>query len=182
MKSQVHIDSIPQLRNWLRKNHKTQKEVWVPVLSKDPDGMSYLGIVEAALCFGWIDSTTKNDGSIIWQRISPRNPNSNWTELDKQRVRRLQGLGLMTKAGEAVLPDMDPNSFQIEEDILKRIKEDKQIQNSFIRQPNLYNRVKIDDIHSAPTPDSREARLQKFLRNTKQGVLYGDWNDNGRLN
>jgi len=26
-----------------------------------------------------------------------------------------------------------------------------------------------------------DKRLKKFLDNTKQGVLYGDWHDGGRL-
>lgn len=41
------------------------------------------------------------------QRISPRSKRSNWTELNKARVRRLEALGLMTTAGRAVLPEMD---------------------------------------------------------------------------
>jgi len=26
-----------------------------------------------------------------------------------------------------------------------------------------------------------ESRLQKFLENTRLGIMYGEWNDNGRL-
>jgi len=48
------------------------------------------------------------------QRLSPRSKNSSWTELNKERVRRLERLGLMRKEGREALPDMDPESFRID--------------------------------------------------------------------
>ena len=30
-------------------------------------------------------------------------------------------------------------------------------------------------------PQVFERRLQKFIDNTRLGILYGEWNDNGRL-
>ena len=59
------------------------------------------------MCFGWIDSTTKrNDEVSLAQRLSPRKAKSNWTELNKDRARRLIARGKMTPAGLAVLPDL----------------------------------------------------------------------------
>ena len=65
-----------------------------------------------ALCFGWIDSTTKKiskegDGS---KNLSSK-PRSNWSELNKERCRRMEQLGVMTDAGRAVLPDMSESIF-----------------------------------------------------------------------
>ena len=70
-----------------------------------PDALPYLTVVEEALCFGWIDSTLKRlpDGRLA-QRISPRRPNSHWTELNIARVHDLQRRGLMTPFGLTVLP------------------------------------------------------------------------------
>ena len=69
------------------------------------DAIAYIDIVEEALCFGWIDSTSKKlpDGRLV-QRLSPRRKGSHWTELNKQRVADLDRRGLMTDAGRNALP------------------------------------------------------------------------------
>ena len=68
---------------------------------------------------GWIDSTTKKIADdVTVQKLCPRKPKSNWSELNKERCRRMERLGLMTDAGRAVLPDMSPNGFIIDKDIL----------------------------------------------------------------
>ena len=57
------------------------------------DTVQGLDVVEEALPFGWIDNIGKKtpDG-ILAVRIAPRKKNSNWTELNKARVRRLEKL------------------------------------------------------------------------------------------
>ena len=46
------------------------------------------------------------------QRLSPRRATSGWTELNKERVRRLEKTGLMTESGRAMLPPMGQKSFK----------------------------------------------------------------------
>lgn len=97
-----------QLREWLLENHSSAKECWVVMSrSKNPPAgvLPYLDVVEEALCFGWIDSTLKKlpDGRLA-QRLSPRKKNSHWTELNKERCRRLIREGLMTEAGQQAIP------------------------------------------------------------------------------
>lgn len=96
-----------ELRRWLEQNHSVSNECWVTMYrTKIPrtDCMPYLDVVEEALCFGWIDSTLKKlpDGRLA-QRLSPRRPNSHWTELNKQRCADLERRGLMTPAGREAL-------------------------------------------------------------------------------
>ena len=60
--------------------------------------------VEEALCFGWIDSrANKRDGETFYQRFSPRKPASNWSEINKARVKRLIREGLMTEHGQRMI-------------------------------------------------------------------------------
>ena len=92
-----------QLRQWLECNHGIEKQCWVVVYHKrKPDwvALTYLDVVEEALCFGWIDSTLKKlpDGRLA-QRLSPRRKGSHWTELNKERCRQLEAAGLMTAPG-----------------------------------------------------------------------------------
>ena len=96
-----------QLRDWLQENHASAKECWV-VMSRAKNlvgVLPYLDVVEEALCFGWIDSTMKRlpDGRLA-QRLSPRRKKSHWTELNKERCRRLIQEGKMTDAGLNVIP------------------------------------------------------------------------------
>lgn len=96
-----------QLRNWLLKNHSTQKDCWVIMTRSKtpPEGvLPYLDVVEEALCFGWIDSTLKRlpDGRLA-QRLSPRRKKSHWTQLNIQRCHDLEQRGLMMPSGRVAL-------------------------------------------------------------------------------
>lgn len=143
----------------------------------------YVDAVEEALCFGWIDSTEKKlDNGVTAQRLAPRKKNSLWSELNKERCRRLEKLGLMTEAGRSVLPDMSPDGFVIERQILNALQADEEVWNNFLNFPPLYRNVRIDTIQiKKKQPELFQSRLQKFIKNTKNGVMYGEWNDNGRL-
>ena len=102
----LHTTSREQWREWLTENHSTKREIWIST-TKSPDGLQYLDAVEEALCFGWIDSTIKAGEGVMWRRFSPRRKRSPWTELNKERCRRLERLGLMTDAGRVVLCRLD---------------------------------------------------------------------------
>ncbi|QJD72737.1 YdeI/OmpD-associated family protein [Lactobacillus acetotolerans] len=48
--------------------------------------------------------------------------------------------------------------------------------------PELYKRVRIDTIQiKRNRPQLFQKRLSRFLKNTKEGKMYGRWNDQGRL-
>lgn len=175
-----------ELREWLEKNHKTEKECWVVVKRgrpKDDGTFWYIDAVEEAMCFGWIDSTTKKlDSGITAQRLAPRRKGSLWSELNKERCRRMEKLGRMTEAGRMVLPDMSPQGFLIDEDIMKALRAEQEVWDNFNKFPALYQRVRIDTIQiKKNNPELFQSRLEKFIANTKAGIMYGEWNDNGRL-
>jgi len=180
--NRLQIQTRQELRSWLEEHSGVSTHAWIPVLSKHHDELSYLAIVEESICFGWIDSTKKRVGDTTLQRISPRRKSGNWTELNKERARRLIRLGLMTQTGHRALPDMSEDSFVVCPDVLDAIKADPETYQNFLALPPLYVRIRVDNIQSYPKEsETYERRLKKFLQNTKQGQLYGDWNDNGRL-
>lgn len=149
----------------------------------DDETFWYIDAVEEALCFGWIDSTTKKiSDKVTVQRLSPRRARSNWSELNKERCRRMERMGLMTDAGRAILPDMSECSFVIDEEILAELQADPIVWENFNRQPELYRRIWIDTIQiNKHNSELYRRRLDKFIENTRKGILYGEWNDNGRL-
>ncbi|PCL93303.1 YdeI/OmpD-associated family protein [Paenibacillus lautus] len=172
------------LRIWLQNLGKTEKSCWVLVnMTPTPDMLLYLDVVEEALCFGWIDGIKKKMSETeLAQRLSPRSKKSSWTELNKERVRRLEKLGFMSDEGRRVLPDMDPGSFRIDGMIEQRLKEEKLVFENFVAFPDLYKRVRIDTIQSYKNqPELFKSRLDKFISNTRENKMYGQWNDHGRL-
>ena len=158
----------------------------IPLLPKMPFycvTFWYIDAVEEAMCFGWIDSTTKKlDNGITAQKLAPRRTGSLWSELNKERCRRMEKLGKMTEAGRSALPDMSSAGFIIDKEILKALQTDNEVWENFLKFPPLYQRVRIDTIQiKKKQPQLFQSRLQKLIKNTKKGIMYGEWNDNGRL-
>ena len=181
----LKIKSPKAFHTWLSKNHDKQSECYLNVKKGRPIDKKmfyYLDAVEVALCFGWIDSSQKVIDGIRYQRFSPRRKNSPWTELNKERVRRLEKLGLMTDAGRKVLPDMDTSHFKIDTDIVNALKK-KKAWEKFNEFPDLYKRIRAYNIsfYKKLNPDTYKKSLNRFIDQTLLGKMYGEWNDYGRL-
>ncbi|MCL2413569.1 MAG: YdeI/OmpD-associated family protein, partial [Bacteroidales bacterium] len=115
-----------------------------------------------------------------YQRFSPRRKKGNWTQLNIARCERLEKLGLMTDAGLAVMPK---TAFEVASHITEALQECPIVWKNYQKQPEIYKRVRIDNIQSWYGFDDElyKRRLQKFIDNTREGKLYGDWHDGGRL-
>lgn len=181
----LKIKSAKAFRSWLSKNHDKQTECFLIVKKGKPVEKGvfyYIDAVEVALCYGWIDSSQKVIDGVRYQRFSPRRKNSKWTELNKERVRRLEKLGLMTDAGRAVLPNMDVNSYKIDKDIVNALKKAK-VWSIFNNFPDLYKRIRTYNIsfYKKTQPLLYEKALEHLIKETSKNKMYGDWNDFGRL-
>src|SRR5690606_30182448 len=182
MKNILKLNDITQFRSWLEENSHKEKECWLTLSRKsNTKALYYIDAVYEAICFGWIDSTLKNIDGISYQRFSPRTKKSPWTELNKERARYLIRNNLMTESGFKTLPNLD-SAFIIDEKILNKLKEDPVTFENFNKLTSLYIKVRIDNIQRVvKNPDLYESRLTKFIENTKQGIMFGEWNDKGKL-
>ena len=185
MKNVLAIDNRVDFRCWLADNSSSESECWVQAKRGKPAGeerLYYIDAVEEALCFGWVDSMTKMVDGKQMQRFSPRARGSAWTELNKERVRRLEKLGLMTDAGRRVLPKMEPRSFKIDADVEHALKQAR-VYSKFKRFPPLYQRVRAYNTAFYKKRDecAYEKALARLIEQTRQGKMYGEWNDWGRL-
>lgn len=167
-------------RAWLKKHAKTEKEIWLVFYRKDSGKprIPYNDAVEEALCFGWIDSIVKKiDKERFAQRFSPRNPKSNLSEMNKQRIRQLIKQKKMTKEGLAAVAhafDQTNDLFEIPKDILKVLKSDKQVWKNFQKFPQSYQRIRVGWIDGVRNrPEEFKKRLKYFLKMTAENKKFG---------
>uniref|UniRef100_UPI0040475B80 YdeI/OmpD-associated family protein n=1 Tax=Roseivirga sp. TaxID=1964215 RepID=UPI0040475B80 len=89
-------------RNWLDKNHQSEQCIWLIIYKKESkiESVYYPEAVDEALCFGWIDSKpNKRDEQSYYQFFSKRNPKSNWSKVNKDKIERLIRENRMSKTG-----------------------------------------------------------------------------------
>ena len=182
----LNVSNRKEFRKWLEENSENEKECWIKVKKSRPEEENvfyYLDAVEEALCFGWIDSTHAKINGIDMQRFGPRQKNSPWTELNKERVRRLENLGLMTERGRAVLPEMGKRSFIPDNEIIAELKKER-VWSAFKRFPKLYQRVRLYNLQfykDRKMIAEYERGLKHVIEATREGKMFGEWNDYGRL-
>lgn len=89
-------------RKWLELNYKNKDAVWLILYKKKSldHNLSWSEAVDEALCFGWIDSTKKSiDSEKYKQYFSKRKAKSNWSKVNKDKVKTLINKGLMEDEG-----------------------------------------------------------------------------------
>ena len=95
-------DNKKDWRKWLELHHKKKEGVWLVFYKKNSPNynLSWSESVDQALCFGWIDSTKRSiDNTKYKQYFSKRKVKSNWSKINKEKVKTLIGQGLMEEAG-----------------------------------------------------------------------------------
>ena len=179
------VNNRREFRAWLEENHASAEECYVKAVRgrpTDDERLWYIDAIEEALCFGWIDSTVRKIDGTAMQRFTPRRKGGNWTELNKERVRRLEKLGLMTDAGRAVLPPMGPRSFRIDPETEAALKAAR-VWSKFRALPPLYQRVRASNLlfYRRHYTEGYERMLAHTIETAKAGKTFGKWNDYGRL-
>lgn len=102
------VTSPAELEVWLEANGETATEYWVRFYKKSSPRYSVdlPALIDVALCFGWIDVKGRRvDDELTAIRFTPRRPQSNWSDINRARVKRLIAEGRMRPAGTAKLPD-----------------------------------------------------------------------------
>jgi uncharacterized protein YdeI (YjbR/CyaY-like superfamily) len=165
-------------RAWLRRNHSTQKEIWLVfhATASRKRSVSYNDAVEEALCFGWIDSIAKKIGPTSRaQRFTPRRKGSAVSEMNKARARRLIREGRMTPVGRQALGDaLKRQPLRVAPDVRRALRAAPGAWPRFERLPVAYRRIRLGFIEGARgRPQIFATRLAYFVRMTAQGKRYG---------
>ena len=165
-------------RAWLRRNHKTAKEVWL-VYPKKHTGrprISYNDAVEEALAFGWIDSTAGRIAEDRYaQRFTPRKPKSPYSQANLARLRAMAAKGkIIPEVLAKVKPLLVEKPLVIPPDIVAALKADRETWRNFEAFSDSYRRIRIGYIDSArDRPEEFAKRLRSFLKVTKANRMVG---------
>ncbi len=164
-------------RNWLKKNHKKEKELLVGYykVGSGKASINWPQSVDQALCFGWIDGVRRSiDKESYCIRFTPRKPNSNWSAINIRKMEELTKAGLMTSEGQKVFALRTANksgiySHENEPTTLSReyerqFKMNKAAWRFFTQQPPSYKKLITHWIMSAKQEKTRLTRLEKTIK------------------
>ena len=184
---QVYVKTRKEWRDWLNQYHNKSRGIWLVFYKKHTGKptLAYEEAVEEALCFGWIDSIIKKiDDEKYVRKLTPRKPDSRWSELNKRRITRLKKQGLLTEAGilkarEARVsglwdqpdrPQMPSNiPRELESALLKNIK----AMSFFEQLAPSYQKQFIGWISAAKRQETRERRLREAITLLAKGEKLG---------
>jgi uncharacterized protein YdeI (YjbR/CyaY-like superfamily) len=150
----LYLTKPKDWRDWLKKNHKTETEIWLiyPKKGTGKPRIEYNDAVEEALCFGWIDNIVKKlDDDHTVQRFSPRKPKAKYSQANIERLRYLVAKKKVVKEVADTLEDVLNEEFVITPDILKAIKANKEAWKNFQKFSEPYIRIRIAFIDGART-------------------------------
>ena len=177
MNNLLHVSNRKDWRRWLEKNFDKAKEIWLvyPKKSSGNPRILYNDAVEEALCFGWIDSTVKTlDEKSSRQRFTPRNPKSNYSQQNKERLKWLLENNLVHSSMVDVAKKVVLEEFVFPEDILDEIRDDEVAWKNYTRFSEAYKRIRIAYIESArKRPDEFKKRLNHFITKTRENKPIG---------
>lgn len=165
-------------RKWLELNHKKKEAVWLFFYKKKSPNynLSWSESVDEALCFGWIDSIKKTiDTEKYQQYFSKRKPKSNWSKVNKDKVRTLIEEGLMEEAGYksievakengswAILDQVE--ALVIPEDLKEGFKKHKGSMEYFDNLSKSTKKILLYWVISAKRLETRQKRIIEIASN-----------------
>ncbi len=176
----VHPKTRKAWRQWLEKNHLSSPGIWLIYYKKGTGKpqVSYDESVEEALCFGWIDSLPRKlDMERAMLKFTPRKHKSVWSDMNKERVKRLIENKLMTRAGldkiEQAKKDGSWNTLnstnyqadtnELPADLQKALSINNKALENFLSFTKGYRRQFLFWIDSAKRTETRSARIQQTV-------------------
>lgn len=181
--------NIDTWRNWLKKNHQKLQSVWLIIYKKNSkiESIDYNNAVDEALCFGWIDSKpNKRDTLSYYQYFSKRNPKSNWSQVNKNKVQKLisekrfseSGFEMVRIAKESGTWDAlnDVDNLIEPQDLRALFEQNEGAYTNWKRFPNSVKRGILEWIFNAKRPDTRKKRIATTVSLAEENIRANQFN------
>ncbi len=182
MKPVFFPDGI-SFRKWLEKNHSKEKELIVGYykVNTGKKSITWSESVDEALCFGWIDGIRrKHDDDSYTIRFTPRNPKSNWSLININKVKELTKIGLMRPAGLKAFEHFskrakeyysyEREALELSADFGKMFRKNKKAWKWFSEMPPSYRKICIKWVMTAKQEPTRLKRLNELISDSGAGM------------
>jgi uncharacterized protein YdeI (YjbR/CyaY-like superfamily) len=177
-----YFPTAAKFHAWLKKNHATATELLMGFYKKSSGqaSITYPEALDEALCFGWIDGIRKSvDESRYTIRFTPRQPSSNWSNVNIKRANELIALERMTPAGLAAFEARKPEKSgvytyenrpqQLSAEYEQQFRANKQAWAFFQSQAPYYQRTACGWVMTAKKEETRLRRLATLIEDSAQG-------------
>ncbi len=171
-------------RKWLDLNHEKKQAIWVIFYKKNAPkhNLTWSESVDEALCFGWIDSTKRTvDSTRYKQYFTKRKAKSNWSKVNKDKVRSLIDQGLMREAGYKSIEIAKENgswttldgveALIIPEDLKEELAKSQKAEDYFKTLSNSTKKMLLYWVVSAKRDETRQKRIIEIAANATREVL-----------
>jgi uncharacterized protein YdeI (YjbR/CyaY-like superfamily) len=181
----VTFETADEFERWLEREHTSSRGVWVRFAKKGSglQSVTYEQAVLVALCFGWIDGQARSEGDASWlQRFTPRRRKSVWSQINRRRVDELIAQGRMRPAGLAAIETAKadgrwdaayapPSTAAVPPDLAEALRAEPDAEAAFAGLDSQNRYSILHRIATARRPETRAARIGKFVQMLKNGEL-----------
>jgi uncharacterized protein YdeI (YjbR/CyaY-like superfamily) len=162
---------------WLEEHHTSSDGLWLKIAKQGSDiaSISYAEALEAALCYGWIDSQKAKFDAEHWlQRFTPRRSGGKWSKANRDKAEELIARGLMKPAGlqEVEWARADgrwdaayagQRSMAIPDDLRLALEKNERAREFFATLDSRNRYAILYRIQTARKPETRAQRIEKFI-------------------
>ncbi|PST84494.1 hypothetical protein C7T94_04075 [Pedobacter yulinensis] len=189
MNPELHIiypESALAWRQWLSQHHETNQTVWVACAKKQASKytLNHAEAVAEALCFGWIDGTTRSlNAEYFIQSFTKRKSKSMWCRANKEKVAELTANGLMQPAGLAAVHAAKKNGYwtildevealKIPADLRHELHTDMSAEAFFDKLSNSDKKRLLTWLVLAKRPETRAQRIREIVSCAAAGLKPG---------
>jgi uncharacterized protein YdeI (YjbR/CyaY-like superfamily) len=168
---------------WLEAHHAGAPGVWLQ-LAKQGGGLrsvSYAEALDAALCYGWIDSQKRRiDAASYAIKFTPRGARSLWSKINCEKVAALEAAGRMRPAGlravEAAKADGrwaaaydSPRRAEVPDDLRAALDAELGAAAAFAALDGANRYAVLHRIHQAKTPAARATKVAALVAMLARG-------------
>lgn len=171
------------LEAWLEAHGDTERGLWVRLAKKDSGvpSVTYGDVVEAVLCFGWIDGQKSSDvGPWYRQRVTPRRARSSWSQVNVALVGQLQEQGRMRPSGVRAVEQAKadgrweaayapPSSVEVPDDLRAALDAVPAAAAAFAGLDGTNRYAVLHRVTTAKRVASRQRRVEEFVQMLAEG-------------
>lgn len=173
-------ENLADWRNWLKKNHLKKDKIFL-IKYKKHTGKKIISSKDSmieAICFGWIDTTTKRiDEDRYCVTYVKRKKNSKWSRNTLSYGADLLERGLMSPFGVkmyleglAKIPHDEgiPSNPSVPNYLMKEIKKDPILMENFQKIAPSYKRTLLRWLLRAKMDETKKKRLNLILKSLRE--------------